>query len=536
MKFNDAERLELSELCSALVDETLTESQGTRLAEILGRSAEARQFYVRTLALSASLFGYASELQSEPQDATSIPENERPAGRLWTVGVLAAAALVTLAFWLGGFEKRESKEAALIAEQDVDESVARLTGGKDLRWSGGSLSVGDELRRGQQIKLVSGFAEITFDSGAEVVLEGPAVLDLTSAWDAVLRHGALRANVPPEAVGFRVSNSAVEVVDLGTQFSMFADEHGATDVFVLKGAVEASARDTNGQTSTPVTLREMQSSRFARTGVSAVRDREKKLARLGRKVAFERAAASPDYVHWSFDEPQGSQAHAEFIGALRGGFDARLTPAASESRIAGRWENALHFDGHLFARASFPRSKKRVAHTVAFWTRVPADAPIAGTSAMLSWQVPGKVSRLAAISWNADPAQGALGALRTTIGRTVRVGTTPLRDGKWHHLAVVLPPARGDAKLEIKSYVDGRLEGVSTRGAARRRGVIEPDEVTVAGSDLWMGRTPGAADKGGRFRGDLDELFIANRELSPREIRFLLRENRPAPAAWLAPD
>jgi len=86
--------------------------------------------------------------------------------------------------------------------QGDDEAIASLSGAKDPRWVGPALSTGGELHRGQRIELTSGFAEITFDSGAQVTLEGPASLDLNSAWEAALRHGTLKATVPPEAVGF----------------------------------------------------------------------------------------------------------------------------------------------------------------------------------------------------------------------------------------------------------------------------------------------------------------------------------------------
>ncbi len=537
MNLPDSERLELSELCSALVDGFLTETKRARLAEMLEQSEGARRFYVRAMGLSASLFDYAAEMQSEAPDAPFRALAERSAVVWWGLGSLAAAAAIALAFWLGGSEKREVGDARIAAEQDADESVARLSGGKDIRWIGEAPAVGDELRRGQQIKLASGFAEITFDSGAEIVLEGPASLELKSEWDAVLRSGTLKAKVPPEAIGFRIANSAVDVVDLGTEFSMVAEENGGTEVFVTKGAIEAAAHDGNGQTNAPFTLREKQASRFARNGVTDVRDREQKLARLMRKVAFERAARPTEYVHWSFDEPRGLIANAEVIGAMRGSFDARIEARPEDSWLAGRWQNALHLDGENFARAPFPRVGKRAAHTVAFWARVPADAPLTDSGAMLSWQLPGKTPRLAALAWNADPTQGALGALRTTTGHGVRVGTTSLRDGQWHHLAVVVPPVpRADARIQLKSYVDGRLEGISSRGATRRRGGVEPSEIAASAGDLWIGRSPGPAQKGGRFRGDLDELFIANRELSPQEIRHLLRENRPASAELLAAE
>ena len=119
--------------------------------------------------------------------------------------------------------------------------MARVSGAKDCRWIGAPAKTGDELSSGRQLDLASGYIEVTFDCGAQVTLEGPGTLDLHSAWEAGLRRGALRANVPAEAVGFRVTNAQVEVVDLGTEFSMLTDETGATEVFVAKGSVEVQA-------------------------------------------------------------------------------------------------------------------------------------------------------------------------------------------------------------------------------------------------------------------------------------------------------
>ncbi len=534
MNLTDSETLELNELCSALADGRATDAQRARLAQMLASSADARRFYVRAMSLSASLFSYASEMQSEAPDARVIVLKKRPAALWWTLAGLAAAAEIMVAIWFGDSARRQHSEELADNETEVEESVARLSGGKDIQWDGAALAIGDALRRGQQIKLRSGFAEITFDCGARVELEGPASLELNSAWDAVLERGTLTAKVPHEAVGFRIENPAVEVVDLGTEFSMIADGNGAAEVLVLEGAVEASASDANGRLSAPVTLREKQASRFARGGRSDIRDREQKFARLARQVSFERAARAPEYVHWSFDDAEGPAIRADLSDKMRGSFDARLEPAAAAAHIVGLHGNALHLDGATFATAPLPRPGKRAARTIAFWTRVPAGASLDDAGAMLAWQLPGKSARLATISWNADPTLGALGAVSTGIGRNSRVGTTSLRDGQWHHLAVVLPAsAHADGRMQVKCYVDGRLEGGSTRGGGRHRAIVDGAQ---AGNELWIGRAPAAGRNGRSFRGDIDELFIADRELAPHEIRYLLRENRPSPADLLASE
>ena len=73
MNFSDDDRLQLSELCSALVDDTIDTAQRQRLAEMLATSEDARRFYVRAMSLSASLHEYAGEMQCDAPDALIEP-------------------------------------------------------------------------------------------------------------------------------------------------------------------------------------------------------------------------------------------------------------------------------------------------------------------------------------------------------------------------------------------------------------------------------------------------------------------------------
>ena len=541
MSLPDHELLELNALCNALADGAITGPERARLEEMLAASDDARRFYVRSMALSASLFDYAGEMQADAPD--------RPARRIvrvpawaWAVGSLAAAACVALAFWLGGSEKRDAANEVASAEQESsDDSVARLSGARECRWAGVALTPGAELRRGQRIELQSGFAEITFDCGAQLTLEGPASLDVGSAWDAVLHRGTLKASVPPEAIGFRVSNPSVEVVDLGTEFSMVADESGATEVFVLQGAVETSARDAAGNNLGSVVLREKQARRFTVAGGSEVPDRDAKLAKLNRKLALDRYIRPANFVHWSFDEESGP-ARAQSIGLADADFTAQLEPAgealSAGTRTAGRWQRALQLDGRIFAQVPFPGIGQRTARTIAFWIKVPADAPLPDAGTMLAWS--GVHGRDSAIGWNRHPIDGALGALRTVAGRNSLVGSAPLRDGRWHHVAVVFSPKpKADGPVQIRQYVDGRLDGLSARRNGKRARNGSPASPAIASlplDTLWIGRNLAGSESTGHFRGALDELFLADRVLTPPEIRHLMTHNRPLAPETLAAD
>jgi ferric-dicitrate binding protein FerR (iron transport regulator) len=516
MNFGDPEQLELNELCNALIDGSLDASRRARLGEMLGASEEARRFYIRAMALSASLHEYAGEMQSEPADA---PANERPA-RVWSaIGALAAAAAVILALWLGAWVKSDDDPEIASA----DESVARISGAKNCAWIGAALAPGGELRRGQRIELASGFAEITFDSGARITLEGPAALDVTSEWDAALSRGTLRASIPAEAIGFHLSAPAVDAVEPGTEFGVVAESGEVSEIFVEKGAVELPARDAAG----PMVLRENEARRLTANSVSEVSDRARKLARMAGKIALDRLVNPANYAHWSFDEIDGVRFAAEAIGAGASGMDAVLQSPAdadiSKVRAPGRFGSALRLDGATFAAATLPGLTNRSPRTAALWVRVPEDAPLSNSGAMLAWRIPG-VSRSFELGWNRDPG-GVLGAPRIKTGRSAAAGSTSLRDGRWHHLAIVLRPGRKPDAVQVRQYVDGRLEGFFARRGTSKHGTPRAPEANGPGDGvLWIGR----GIDGACFRGELDELFLADRALSQPEVHALMLHNRPS--------
>jgi len=126
---------------------------------------------------------------------------------------------------------------------------------------------GASLKTGQKLVLKNGFAEIAFDTGAAVILEGPAELVVGGKGSGVrgqesgvggqgsdgggdnvcsLANGKLVARVPSEAIGFTVHTPALTIVDLGTEFGVTVQseilnqksEIPPTEVHVLRGEVK----------------------------------------------------------------------------------------------------------------------------------------------------------------------------------------------------------------------------------------------------------------------------------------------------------
>ena len=548
MSLTDRETLELNEWCDAMVEGSITDAQRERLESLIAADEEARQYYVRAMDLSASLGCYASEMQMGPADnvqgwrprVASHSTSNRIAN--WGRLALAASILLAVVLWLSN-RPEASPELATNREARIAavEYVARITGARASQWEdhGGQLAPGTLLRRGQRLELVSGSAEITFDSGAVVVLEGPAMLDVNSAWDSTLRRGALTADVPPQAIGFRVLNRAVEVVDLGTSFSMVADGAGAADVFVLQGEVEAMPRGAESET---ILLKTNESRRFSRAKVTGVNNSDQMIERFKKLAPLDRPDAPVGYVRWSFDKARGRMFPAEAVGVEFAAEKANLRLQARSPRTRGNAHvdgfrgRALEFDGDLVARAKVPGLSGSAPRTIAFWVKAPENAQLSNAYSMVAWRADSAKlgSRPVHISWNRNPAEGPLGAVRTDFSGGHAMGTSPLRDGRWHHVAVVFQPGdEPEANVQVKQYIDGRLES-NTITPGEKRSIaakIKVDDSSDSTDRLFLGCRLGAnGPRKERFRGQVDELVIASRSLEPGEIVRLMDDSAIAVA------
>jgi hypothetical protein len=249
---------ELGQLASALCEGHITLDQARRLEQLAAASDEARRYFVQYVQLHGELYwdaalsaradelaGVESALQaaqacSRPSSplADKRKRKARPATR--RVGLLATvASVVALLVVMAGLSvlRHRGKDARPVAAPLAD---ARLTAVTDVRWPSqhASIAVGSALSAGRKIELAQGLAEIAFASGARVILEGPASLELTAGNAGILHAGKLAAQVPPRAAGFTVHTPSTTIVDLGTEFGLSVALDGASQVHVFTGSVE----------------------------------------------------------------------------------------------------------------------------------------------------------------------------------------------------------------------------------------------------------------------------------------------------------
>jgi len=250
---NHDERLErVTLVASRLLDGLASAEERAELNELLRGDPETCEIYL-DLAETHALLAREHAGDTLAEEVSGIfpfaIAGERPAPRkrtaysplMWRF-LAAAAAVVLLANAYVLWQNSGSRE--LEEEPLHGPGVAVLSRVVDPEWPEGKAgpSVGDAVPAGT-FTLRSGLAQIEFFSGAAVIIEGPAELDLESAWRVVCRSGRLRAFVPEPAQGFTIVTPEYEAVDLGTEFALSVGSDGRSEVHVVDGEVRLDSAD-----------------------------------------------------------------------------------------------------------------------------------------------------------------------------------------------------------------------------------------------------------------------------------------------------
>lgn len=491
------------------------------LNDALRSDPEARRAYVQALAFEAILAREFAPAIEEPQ--AHAPARRKP--RLAITAIAATVILAaTLAWQFEPLRNRLLENAADPSDADAEITHAVITSLDEASGHFGGVPLSQGLRLGDgMLQLDSGLAEITFDSGAEVTLEGPARLQLDSDHKANLAAGRASANVPEPARGFVIHTPSSYIRDLGTAFAVEVHDNSETDLHVLEGEVEVSAT-SRSTVNPPHILRQREAVRLAAGSIHPI-DFKADNPGAHRKP---RTARIPPSVHWSFDSWDGSTTTDSTRGHLLKLQQKKDTPAPET--IDGPFGLALHFDGQgSFARSDYPGVGGAQPRTVACWLRLqPGDSnnrPL--PNGIIAWGVRRSVGKWQ-IAWNTNAGQGTVGAPRVEFGDGFAIGSTDLRDGRWHHLAVVyLGGPKANVATHVRIYVDGRLESLT----GRRPRKIDTDTTSAAARPLMLGRHLGQTS--GRppmsFEGDLDEVYVFEGPLLPGQIERLMKQNNPRP-------
>lgn len=265
-------RDELARLLREAIDGELTTADVAKLQEVLRESPEACSQYIHTIHLSEGVRRWAqsqvvgsvrlapeSLLESQLAAATRGSWGQQFFGSSrWFKGLMlcaAAAALVVACFqWFGGPDvdnmaaqqlkpPGEIKEVVLADSQSVVARIVATTA--DVTWSEGTLPPDFllRLRPGDSVGPQTGRVTIEFCEGAFLVVQAPALLQVTSGDSARLVYG--RVSGRAEQGNFMLLTPQATVVDIGTEFGV--DVSGErTGVFVFEGEVDVYRQIQSG--------------------------------------------------------------------------------------------------------------------------------------------------------------------------------------------------------------------------------------------------------------------------------------------------
>jgi ferric-dicitrate binding protein FerR (iron transport regulator) len=266
----DNEQLELNKLILELLDGTISSERFAVLDRMITKEPEAASYYAEFIAVNSALckpgsvgtyviaqnkfvepdidevlwkalaeeekHSEAVEIEEPAEEVeeesgfvtkgTVAPQNRRVSRFSLCTAIVSTAALLMLLLYIWLTPPRLP-------------IVATLSETANAKWADSSLPSAEasELRIGAR-KLIRGFARITFNKGAEVLVQAPSEFTLEGEDQIFLQSGKIFSTVPAGAVGFVVRTPGATVVDYGTEFGVAVDSSGQTEAHVFNGKVE----------------------------------------------------------------------------------------------------------------------------------------------------------------------------------------------------------------------------------------------------------------------------------------------------------
>lgn len=519
MKHPDFDESELLKLVAEVLEGEPDDATKARLHEILDNSRDARRFYRKHLELHAYLdFDYTGGLGLEAMPG----ENREPTnlGKSGRNQMLAIAALLILTLFLSSlllFRSDSGSTPPIAAE-----GIAVLSRTLNAKWkpSGQKFHEGDPLQQGW-IELASGIVEIEFFSGASVVVEGPAELELVTEKLAICHEGRLRAFVPEPAKGFTISSPRFDAVDIGTEFAMSVSSKGESEIHVIDGIVDLHQKGGG-------LVRQLQAGDAAKQGkgidtLETISANGEQFVSGQQLLEMRGEHSETRYQEWRryrkkwTDDPDtilyfDFEDHAPWERQLRNAKPGQPNGGIIGARwVSGRWpeKSALEFKRTTDrVRLNVPGEWDSV--TFAAWIRIEGlDRHHNALFLSDGW-------RRGNPHWHI----GEDGNLTFAINSVGRKRTDPLLGtsalGRWIHVAVTYD----SSQQTISHFMNGR---VADSEKANNRAPVVIGEAEIGN---WKAHSQKQTELRS-FNGRIDELLVLGRALDPGEIAELHRVGNP---------
>ena len=229
---------ETEALINAYQNGTASKGETEMLEKRLLEDAALRDHFSSLMNLDAALREEAE--QSDLFEAPQVPQTRKfPSSFI----AIAAAIAVLLTLNLTYLVKNSSSGQATVnveEKEPLQSGLALVTGVVDVHGDS-TFAEGQTLEKGR-LSFESGILQVDFFSGATLIFEGPAEVNLIDSMNIECRRGKIRARVSEQARGFKIRTSDLDVVDLGTEFALDIPDKGQASVFVYEGEVELQSK------------------------------------------------------------------------------------------------------------------------------------------------------------------------------------------------------------------------------------------------------------------------------------------------------
>jgi ferric-dicitrate binding protein FerR (iron transport regulator) len=228
---------ELWLMLQELESDTLEPEKRDELMALVERSPAAQRAYLEYFEMTAMLEAEAAT-QSE-KGKLPIMTSSQPSIRSIQSSVLAAVAVLILAAIVASLiaiKSPEPRQLIAVATADtqwmVDNSAQDPTANE---WT---------VSSGSTVQVWSGTVKLRLESGAVMVMQGPARVSFPELETPVLKKGWLWIDSGKSGESFEVSTPELIVRDIGTRFGVRVPEKGPAEVHLIEGKVEFLAKST----------------------------------------------------------------------------------------------------------------------------------------------------------------------------------------------------------------------------------------------------------------------------------------------------
>ncbi|MDG1071309.1 MAG: hypothetical protein P8P32_06845 [Akkermansiaceae bacterium] len=523
-------RRELEEMVQGLVDGHLDEQEFGRLQEELRSDPQSREFFRKSMEVETLLteaMGQRVDIRGAKggMDQMLLRRRKRDVTR----SALATAAILTIAAVVMTF--------IMVKRSNPPGLVCDLVPGTQWEVTGGSRDPGaDQLKvtEGSTVRVLSGTVKMEMESGAVMVMRGPAEVAFPKLQEPVLKKGWLWIDSADGAETFTLKTPDLIVRNLGTRFGVRVPEDGPSEIYLVKGTLEVERTNEEGEV---ISLEPKDTGFFVdqEGGLKVVPLSPDPFPNLPELLAapldYRTAVLSQGPAgYWKLDSLEGKILENEVTGGLagyRGNEAFQGQPGiGSEGRFDGFSDenHAIRLTGDpltsVITKIDIPGGISRKEGGVSFWIR----RELGSNEEEILW-LAGKTPDDAAIS----PKEAIMHARLASSGKVeffiengkfdiLLSSNFSVVDNQWHHIAAGWGPSA------VELYVDGKRVGRVDDFGSLKPGVMHGEYVRFGKPSSELAREGKHS-----FSGWVDEIAIWNRPLVSAEIAQQFKAARSVP-------